>query len=174
MSRRDEQPTQQIRRPDQGRPEGTADQARAEPPTRPLPAPGPLDLTRERAGAYPDEAEPSEVGWPADEPEGGVAALDAMMAAGEPQPAAPTTMSEAATWTAMPVVPIRSDAPPSEEPPLPRGSQTLARLRADAIAAWDNGREWTREWFGVHDNALGATTGAIAILLILIVALLGH
>ena len=149
MSHPDDQPTQRIHRPDQ---------REAAPPTRPLPAPGPLDLTR---------GEP--------EREDGVAALDAMMAAAEPQ-TAPSTMPEAETWTAMPVVPVRSDTmPASTEPPLPRrSSETMARVRAHAAVAWANARDWTRDWFGVHDNALGALTGAVAILLIIVVALLGH
>lgn len=166
MSHPDDQPTQQIRRPDP---------AQADPPTRPLPAPGPLDLTRPDTGASSPETEPSQVGWPDPEPDDGVAALDAMMGAAEPQ-TAPSTMPEAETWTPMPVVPVRSDTTPaSTGPPLPRrSSETMARVRADATEAFATARRWTRDWFGVHDNALGAMTGAIAILLIIIVALLGH
>jgi len=198
---------------------------RADPPTLPLPKPppgpppaplpGPLDLTRDggvQDEAVPDdlgpsdlgptdEAVPSDVGWPDDQPRDdvgqGMAALDAMLdapagtvapaatapaAAGDvPAAAVGAGIADAPTWTAMPVVPIRSDSAASPGDPAAQPAparwqhaDTVARMRADAVAAWVTVLESTRRWFSESDNAVSAMTAAIAIVLIIVVAVLGH
>jgi hypothetical protein len=98
------------------------------------------------------------------------AAPDAAIAA----EAGPAPISaEAPTWTAMPVVPVRSDTTPVAARPQ-RNPLISAQLRSDALAAWHGTRRRTQDWLRQQDNALIALTAIVAILLIVVVAALGH
>lgn len=95
-----------------------------------------------------------------------------------PAAAAPTSTAEAPTWTAMPVVPVRSgtiptggNATPSSRP---RQNDLYVRIRRDAGAALTGAGTRTRDWFAQQDNALMAATALVAIVLIIVVAALGH
>lgn len=99
-----------------------------------------------------------------------------------PQPAPPASEQTAPTWTAMPVVSVRSEpmtAPPTAAPrptsaaqaatPAP-GPGVGSRLRSDAAAAWDDTVRRSRAWLGRDDNALMLLTALVAVCLILAVA----
>ena len=137
--------------------------------------PGPLDL----AGPTPPPTGPSDTD---------VLSLDDMF---EPPTQSPTDPparadagAEAPTWTAMPVVSVRSEpisrpsapvAPPAAPPaPGPRRRSELGpRVRSDAAAAWSGARTRTQDWLGRDDHALMIMTALVAIVLIIVVAALG-
>jgi hypothetical protein len=150
-----EEPTQRVRRPE----------AVEDAPTSA--APGPLNLAG-RTDA--DDSSTTDV-----------LSLDELFD-GQPDPAAaeptaPSTLAEAPTWTAMPVVPVRSepvrpldaDAAPSQEP-----SPLGGRVRSDAAAAWDGAVRRTREWLARDDNGLTLTTALVAVILIITVSTLSR
>lgn len=89
---------------------------------------------------------------------------------------APPTAQEAPTWTAMPVVPVRSE--PLSPPPAPTPPAAPARtapgmgdrLRSDAAAAWHETVRRTRAWLAHGDNGLMLLTALVAVILIMAVA----
>jgi hypothetical protein len=170
-----EDPTQRIYRPD------NRSRYAADAPTTAMP--GPLNL----AGAPDDTAADSSTtdvlsldelfeGPGSASPAGpAVPASPAVAAA----PVAPPTGETAPTWTAMPVVPVRSEpmtpapvAPARPSATGPAGTRPAARsrLRSDAAAAWDDTVRHTRAWLGRDDNALMLLTALVAVCLILAVA----
>lgn len=158
-------------------------------PEPPAPLPGPLDLTQrferpEDADEPYDQGAPSELGWPPEDhapdapatevlqPEVG---LDQLF---DPTPAAPlaAATTEAPTWTAMPVVPVRSEPLTEARPAPPRSQQPQmsSRVRSDAVAAWQGGVERVQTWLRSADNAVLLMTAVVGIVLIAVVAALGH
>jgi hypothetical protein len=139
--------------------------------------PGPLDL----AGPTPPP--------PAATSDTGVLSLDDMFepptqasapSSNEPPAARPDAAAEAPTWTAMPVVSVRSEptSPPAapHAPPTAqsrRHSELGQRVRSDAAAAWTGARTRTQDWLGRDDHALMIMTALVAIVLIIVVAALG-
>ena len=160
-----EDPTQRIQRPAER--EGYAGDA----PTTAMPRP--LNL----AGSV-------DAGEPADSSATDVLSLDELL--GPPVPSAPEPDPEPAptapTWTAMPVVTVRSEpmtapvaaapaSPASAHPPRAAAHPPIAdRMRTDAAAAWDGAVRRTRAWLGRDDNALMLLTALVAVVLILAVA----
>jgi hypothetical protein len=122
--------------------------------------PGPLDLAGPTAPAGDTD----------------VLSLDDMFDEARSTPAAPSA-AEAPTWTAMPVVAVRSEPITPLDPPQapqPRAKSDLGRrVRLDAAKAWDETRARTGEWLGRDDHALMLMTGLVAIVLIIVVAALG-
>ena len=179
-----EDPTQRIIRPG-GRPGYTGDE-----PTTALP--GPLNL----AGASEPAGDTSSTDvLSLDElfdTEPAPTTADAAPAPAAAPPAPPTAAQNAETWTAMPVVPVRSEpmttsyAAPAPQPATSRAPASPApvsrvrdshsapgtgsRLRSDAAAAWDDTVRRTRDWLGRDDNALMLLTALVAVCLILAVA----
>ena len=151
-----EDPTQRIIRPDSHA--GYA----ADAPTTAMP--GPLNLTGEREPA--GDASTTDV-----------LSLDDLFDT-EPAPTeAPTASESAPTWTAMPVVSVRSEpmtSAPAAPAPASAASGTApaagSRLRSDAAAAWDDTVRRTRAWLARDDNALMLLTTFVAVCLILAVA----
>ena len=107
----------------------------------------------------------------------------------EPQADATPRVEEAPTWTAMPVIPVRSE-PVADEPvqaqastptpaktaqPKPKrtGPSTAERLLTDASAALDGVLRRSQTWLTHKDNGLMVMTAAVAIILILVVAAVG-
>jgi hypothetical protein len=174
-----EEPTQRLSvRRDPA--ETTAAQTTAAQTTVSLPRP--LDL----AGPTPPSTEPADK---TDE-----LSLDEIFAASqsqtvEPQADAAPRVEEAPTWTAMPVIPVRSEpvpSQPSQPPPSapthvknaqskPKrtGPSTGERLLADASAALDGALRRSQAWLTHQDNGLMVMTAAVAIILILVVAAVG-
>ena len=159
-----EEPTQRIQRPG-GRAGYDGDAA-----TTALP--GPLNL----AGS-------SDAGEAADSSTTDVLSLDELL--GPPIPAAPEPevtpgSSTAPTWTAMPVVAVRSEpmtaATSAPAPASPASGRSAAhpalgdRLRTDAAAAWDGALRRTSAWLHRDDNMLMLLTALVAVVLILAVA----
>ena len=99
-----------------------------------------------------------------------------------PQPAG---TDEAPTWTAMPVIPVRSEpiaAAPDTAGQTERtgqtdqkrtGPSTGERLFRDATAALDGAVRRSQEWLSRDDNGLMLMTAVVAIILILVVAAVG-
>src|SRR4051812_18084255 len=99
-----------------------------------------------------------------------------------PQPAG---ADEAPTWTAMPVIPVRSEpiaaAPDTAGQPERTGQKgqkrtgpsTGERLFRDATAALDGAVRRSQDWLSRDDNGLMLMTAAVAIILILVVAAVG-
>ena len=154
-----EEPTQRVRRPD----------AAAEAPTTALP--GPLNLAEESprdASGTTDVLSLDELfdgQTPSTEP------------AGSTEPAHRATVDEAPTWTAMPVVSVRSEpvampdrdatpAAPAGTTPAPLGG----RVRSDATAAWEAAVRRTRAWLAHDDNGLTLATALVAVILIIAIA----
>jgi hypothetical protein len=139
-----EDPTQRIYRP------GHHSRDAADAPTTAMP--GPLNLA-----AAPDDTA-------ADSSTTDVLSLDELF---DGQQAAPT-------WTAMPVVPVRSEpmTPAPVAPARPPAARPAARsrLRSDAAAAWDDAVRHTHAWLRRADNALMLLTALVAVCLILAVA----
>ena len=142
--------------------------------------PRPLDL------AGPTPPQPPE---PADKT--GELSLDEIFAdapppASEPQTSQPQTSGtggadQAPTWTAMPVIPVRSEPSPAaaaNEAPTPTrpaktGPSTGERLRSDAAAAWEGALRRSRDWLTHDDNGLMLMTAVVACILIFVVAAVG-
>lgn len=159
MSSYDE-PTQRVRRPS----------------APPAPLPGSLDPLRgderETGTGWVEPAE--DVAAPTTEPAAtGVLPLDDLF--DTPAAAAPvapaetsTAAAEAPTWTAMPVVPVRTEpvapAPIYDEPHDRRGGASLALAGS-----------WARvdAWFRRDDNGLMLVTAVVACVLMVIVAGVG-
>lgn len=180
MSRYDE-PTQRVRAP--------------QPPVAPLP--GSLDPLR-RTEQPPQEIETG-TGWvdpAAAEPQSaeetaaptvdtgatGVLPLDQIFEEpGQPEPARmPTAAAEAPTWTAMPVVPIRSEplaqagaadawSQPGDEVP----AAGVRKPRANAGVAWARTRMQLEDWLRRDDNGLMLLTALVACILMIVVAGVG-
>ena len=158
-----DEPTRRIHAQRGGRPDHAG-----EAPTTAMP--GPLNL------AGPAEA--------ADADSTDVLSLDEIFDPAEPAAAAPPASEPAAagdgapTWTAMPVVPIRSE--PMTAPPTPETASTPAgrplggQVRDDAAAAWDGAVRRTRGWLGRDDNALMLLTALVAVILIVTVGAVGR
>jgi len=91
--------------------------------------------------------------------------------------------AEAPTWTAMPVIPVRSEpvsAPSTDRPAETSQSDTkrtgpssAERLRSDAAAAWSGAVRRSQAWLRRDDNGLMLMTAIVAIILILVVAAVG-
>lgn len=149
MSRYDE-PTQRVRAP--------------QPP--PAPLPGSLDPLRGHqtetgtGWIQPDD----DVDTAADAT--GVLPLDQIFEPTRPA-AEPTAAAEAPTWTAMPVVPVRSE--PVE--PYP-GPQQRDR-REEASVTWAETRIRLEDWLRRDDNGLMLLTAVVACVLMLVVAGVG-
>jgi hypothetical protein len=174
MSRYDE-PTQQVRRSD--------------PP--PAPLPGSLDPLRgypaETAELGTDEVETG-TGWvdthAADEPvteppvetavaPTGVLPIDQLFESPEPQPA-PTATAEAPTWTAMPVVPVRSEPLPGPQPTaLSQQFDATATPRPAREPAWSGAQTRVEDWLRRDDNGLMLLTALVACVLMIVVAGVG-
>ena len=154
----EDQPTQQIRRPQSV-----------------APVPAPLD---------PTEAQPAAA--PVDEPTAGttdVLSLDdifeAPPAAPRPEAAVPPAPTPAPTpASARPPAPTPSPAPatarrigPVPATPARREPGLVDRLRRDGAAAWQGGLTRSRDWLSTGDNAVIVATAFVALLLLLVVAL---
>jgi hypothetical protein len=101
--------------------------------------------------------------------------------------AADPAVSEAPTWTAMPVIPVRSE--PASAPTTDRttdsevetsqsdtertGPSSAEQLRSDAAAAWSGAVRRTQTWLARDDNGLMLMTAIVAIILIVVVAAVG-
>jgi hypothetical protein len=148
-----DEPTQQIRRPDP-----------------PLPMPGPLDQTRPRPQVSPPAPEETGV-LPLDELLGPPEAAEATVAPAGESVVGPARMppSSSPVRAPMTVVPVRSDAVPSERP----GPGTLDRIRADASTVLRAGSTRSGEWLRRGDNAVIVLTVLVAALLLSVVATVG-
>jgi hypothetical protein len=105
----------------------------------------------------------------------------------EPPRADPPRAEEAPTWTAMPVIPVRSEPVSPRPAPTSRaqteenaeakakrtGPSTGERLLSDASAALDGALRRTQAWMTHDDNGLMLMTAVVAIILILVVAAVG-
>jgi hypothetical protein len=102
------------------------------------------------------------------------------------QPRPTEAAAEAPTWTAMPVIPVRSEpAPAAPERTAPSaadaspvrtqrtGPSTIERMRSDAAAAWNGALRRSQDWLAHEDNGLMLMTALVAIILILVVAAVG-
>jgi hypothetical protein len=164
-----EDPTQRIRPRRSNRPGHAADA-----PTTALP--GPLNL----AGAADADSSTTDV-----------LSLDELFEGQPPAETGPDAGAERApsaaapTWTAMPVVAVRSEAiattqsdpvPGPASGPAPASPQPAigGRMRSDAAAAWEDTRRRTRAWLARDDNALMLLTALVAVLLILAVTAFGR
>ena len=152
-----------------------------EPATRTTAAlPRPLDLSR--GSSEPPES-PDETGE---------LSLDEIFAEPGPQPGEQPRTDEAPTWTAMPVIPVRREPPPSTSPSRSgpaatsvatsetaqrdtkrTGPTTGQRLRSDAATAWKSGLRRSQTWLSRDDNGLILMTAIVAVILILVVLAAG-
>jgi hypothetical protein len=169
MSSYDE-PTQRVRRPS----------------APPAPLPGALDPLRGSADPLRGQERETGTGWvepaeefdaPTTEPDAtGVLPLDQLFdrppatPASTPAPAAtPSVAAEAPTWTAMPVVPVRTEpvvaAAPAYDEPRERGGGASFAL----AGTWDRLDGWLRR----DDNGLMLVTAFVACVLMVIVASVG-
>jgi hypothetical protein len=161
-------PTQQARRPER--------------PSAPLP--GSLDPLRADPSAA---AQPPVEADPADPAPTGVLPLDEIFD-GPPEPVRESTAAaEAPTWTAMPVMPVRSEPMPMAGRPVPStyghpaaegqdldtGPGRPARMRGDAASAWTETRRGVEDWIRRDDNGLMLLTALVACVLILVIAAVG-
>ena len=162
-----EEPTQQIRL----RPETTG--SRPQQVTPPLPA-GLDPRGRRRDDEPADGTEPT-----------GVLHLDELFATetDTERHIDRPSIEDAPTWTAMPVVPVRSEpySPPTPAAPTPGApapsATTRRRLSTDLAAAKRRTgivMMRTDTWLRRDDNALMVLTALIACVLILLVAAVGH
>jgi hypothetical protein len=174
----EEHPTQQVRRP--------------EPPAAPLP--GSLDPLRGHETAETADAPTADA--PEVEPPAPTGVLPlgelfddappaAPIATPPAAPAAPTAAEEAPTWTAMPVVPVRSEPMPMAGRPVPgtyhhtaatgTGDPAYGRApRADHIGdALSATTRAVGDWLRREDNGLMLLTAIVACILILVVAAVG-
>ena len=169
----EDQPTQQIRRPQ---------------PVAPMPAPlNPTD-THSAAPTVSDPNDGTTGVLSLDDifdespatpgPEAAVAATPAPAPAAAATPA-PTTPVESAQPVAPPA-PVTAPAPaPAGQrrigavpaTPARRQPALLDRMRGDGAAAWQGGLTRTRDWLSAGDNAVIVATAFVALLLLLVVAL---
>ena len=172
-----EEPTQRL---SVARPEPTQDaasQTTAAQTTAALPRP--LNLA-DPTPPSPPEREPE----PADRTD--ELSLDELFTAPDRRPAEPARADEAPTWTAMPVIPVRSEpiaaaeastpgetAQTSQKGPERTGPSMGERLFADATAAWGAAVRRSRAWLGRDDNGLMLMTALVAVILIFVVAAAG-
>jgi len=139
--------------------------------------PRPLDLAGPTPPSSPDPADKTDE-----------LSLDEIFAApAEAQTPEPLATEEAPTWTAMPVIPVRSEPTPApagasseaetaetaQTHPKRTGPSTSERLRTDAAAALNGTLRRSRAWLTHNDNGLMLMTAIVAIVLILAVAALG-
>lgn len=181
MSRYDE-PTQRVRRgqPPAAALPGSLDPLRGHQPDRPEPEvrdTGP-EVTETGTG-WIDTPEPEP---PAAAEATGVLPLDEIFA-GPTEPArdrTPTATADAPTWTAMPVVPVRSAPVPAG----PRDASWTERSDGNAAAggsgrrehaavAWAETRIRFEAWLRRDDNGLMLLTALVACVLMLVVAGVG-
>jgi len=178
MSSYDE-PTQQVRRP--------------QPP--PAPLPGSLDPLRDRpsetAGVETAGVETG-TGWvdthptveetppaaPVEAPPTGVLPLDQIFESPEPA-RTPTVTTDAPTWTAMPVVPVRSEPVTAAGPrtsgtwstPYDGTSEPRASRKGMDL---DGARLQVQSWLRRDDNGLMLLTALVACVLMIVVAGVGN
>lgn len=167
-----EEPTQQVRRP--------------QPP--PAPLPGSLDPLRgqETGTGWVDTDPPDADEVPAPSVEAGatgVLPLDEIFETPrEPeQVRTPTAAADAPTWTAMPVVPIRSEplamAGPAgtwSEPLDDAGEPRSRPPRVSAEVAWAKTRMRFEDWLRRDDNGLMLLTALVACILMIVVSGVGR
>jgi len=131
--------------------------------------PRPLNLADEQSADKTDELSLAEIfESPAEQPSA-------------TEPSGPSAADEAPTWTAMPVIPVRSepispastDRETSQSDTKRTGPSAAERLRADAAAAWSGGLRRSQAWLSRDDNGLMLMTAVVAIILILVVAAVG-
>jgi hypothetical protein len=160
MSRYDE-PTQRVSRPS----------------APPAPLPGSLDPLREHeretGTGWVETPGHDEADHHAVEPASatGVLPLDQIFAE-PPRAEAPTATAEAPTWTAMPVVPVRSEPMPMATTGMYDESAREESRRGSGIAlsgAWDR----LDAWFRRDDNGLMLLTALVACVLMVVVASVG-
>lgn len=136
-------------------------------PTTQLRAPGPLDL------AGPTETDTT-----------GVLPLDELFETHDDDAGTTSTPpAEAATRTAMPVIPVRSEPlddaatassrPVTSPAPAKTGPGLAERLLDDGAAAWDGAIRRAERWLRAGDNTMMVVTALAAIVLILVVATFG-
>ena len=149
MSRYDE-PTQRVRAP--------------QPP--PAPLPGSLDPLRGQQVETGTGWIETEDDVETDADATGVLPLNEIF---EPTASAaePTAAAEAPTWTAMPVVPVRSE--PIEPYPGPEQRDR----RDNAAVAWAGTRMRIEDWLRRDDNGLMLLTAVVACVLMIVVAGVG-
>jgi len=149
----EDQPTQQIRRPEASAPmPGTLN------PTYRTPAPAPPD-TAENGSTEVLSLDELLDGPPAATPPAATAVPIT------PAPAAAQAPAPASAAPRIGAVPVRS-----AQPTTPTDSNS-SRLRGDAAAAWRGGIDRSRTWLTSGDNAVVAATVLIALFLLLAVAL---
>lgn len=100
-----------------------------------------------------------------------------------PEPAerpAPTAAADAPTWTAMPVIPVRSEPLAMAGPagtwsqPYDEASERRTRLpRESAATAWAGTRMRLEDWLRRDDNGLMLLTAFVACVLMIVVAGVG-
>jgi hypothetical protein len=142
----EDQPTQQIRRPQ-----------------APTPMPGPLNP------AYQPPVEQSS----ADSGSTEVLSLDDLLDGPSAPAPAPSTPVPPAPVASAPVSRVEPAAPRIGAVPVRSGqpTHTSSRLRGDAAVAWRGGLDRSRAWLTSGDNAVIVGTAMIAVLLLLAVAL---
>ena len=171
----EDQPTQQIRRPQ---------------PAAPMP--GPLSPT-EAQPAAPPVSDPNdgttgvlslddifEAPAATAGPEAAVAATPAPATAPEPEPAPEPAPPVASAQPVAAPAPVTSPAAPAAgqrrigavpAAPARRQPGRVDRLRGDGAAAWQGGLTRSRDWLSAGDNAVIVATALVALLLLLVVAL---
>ena len=178
-----EEPTQRLRvvRPEAGEPSSTPSATQT---TAAMPRP--LSLADSTPPSQPDDR-------PADRTD--ELSLDEIFAAPDRRTAGPDRRApqpagtdEAPTWTAMPVIPVRSEpiaAAPDTAGQTERTGQTshsdtnrtgpssAEQLRSDAAAAWSGAVRRSQTWLARDDNGLMLMTAIVAIILIVVVAAVG-
>jgi hypothetical protein len=154
-----------------------------QPPAAPLP--GSLDPLRGHQPEHTEtgtgwvetpETEIDDVAAPA---ETGVLPLDEIFA-GPAEAAAdrtPTVTADAPTWTAMPVVPVRSGpvpaGPPNSTWPEPHDKPARPPRRESIAVSWAETRTRFEDWLRRDDNGLMLLTAVVACVLIIVVAGVG-
>src|SRR3954471_22706684 len=143
------------------------DLAGATPPSSPDPADKTEELSLDEIFSAPPAAPPAPPAVPS-------------------TPAQPAHAEEAPTWTAMPVIPVRSEpvsaatASVSAPAPEPKTAQTKTertgpstgqRMLSDASAALDGAIRRGQAWLSHGDNGLMLMTAIVAIILILVVGI---
>ena len=150
----EDQPTQQIRRPQ---------------PVAPMP--GPL-TPADSQPATPPVAEPTEGATdvlPLDDIFDAPAAPPRPEAAVPPAPAPTAAPTQPPAQAPAPAPARRIGAVPAT--PARREPGLVDRLRGDGAAAWQGGLTRSRDWLSTGDNAVIVATALVALLLLLVVAL---